>query len=114
MIKRSEQTKAAKALKKIETERLLAFYKEIWDERPHKSEVSGKWLGKEIKTYFFHHILPKSGCPQLKFSKKNIILLTWEEHSKVENDQNAFPEINKRRDELLISLLSAAEIIVKQ
>jgi len=117
MIKRGKPTPkqlAEKELKKIKQDKLLILYQEIWNEREHKSEVSGKYLGKEIKTYYFHHILPKNSCPQMMFSKKNIILLTFEEHQKVESDQNAYEEINKRRDELLLSLLSAAEIIVKQ
>ena len=32
------------------------FFKEIWKKRPHASEVSGRWLGKEPSSAFFHHI----------------------------------------------------------
>jgi hypothetical protein len=117
MIKRAKPTekqKAAKEAKKIIAGRLRALYQEIWKERPHNSEVDGQYLGNTIKTYFFHHILPKNSCPQMMYSKNNIILLTAEQHGKVENDENAFEEINRRRDELLRNLLHYAGIIVKQ
>lgn len=117
MIKRAKSSLKqlkAKEAKKAQTEKLLALYKDIWEERLHKSEVSGKFLGNEVKTIFFHHILPKNSCPQLMFNKDNIILLTFEEHQKVEQDENAFEEVNKRRDKLLLILLQADGIIIKQ
>lgn len=73
---------------------------DIWQERKHNSEISGKWLGKEALTVFFHHILPKSKYPEAMLDPDNIILLTFEEHGKVENDPTHFEEVNKRREKL--------------
>jgi len=46
---------------------------------------------------FFHHILPKSKWPQGIFDKENIILLTFDEHQKVEQDPSFYEEVNRRR-----------------
>lgn len=54
----------------------LKFYLEIWDERPHYCEITGKYLGEEPLTTFFHHILQKSKYPKLRYVKRNIILLS--------------------------------------
>jgi hypothetical protein len=77
------------------------FFKEIWKERKHYSEVSGDYLGSEALSTFFHHILPKSKYPELQYDKSNIILLTLPEHESVENDIYRFEEVNRRRIELL-------------
>ena len=76
------------------------LFQQIWNERGPYSEVSGKWLGKEPLTIFFHHILPKRNYEDLMLVKENIILLTFDEHQKVENDMYFYEEINKRRNEL--------------
>jgi len=81
---------------------MLALFLEIWNERPHKSEVSGKGLGKEPLTIFFHHIFPKKKYPERAFDKDNIILLTWEEHDNVEINMFRYEEINNRRNQLII------------
>ena len=73
---------------------------DIWMKRRHNSEISGRWLGKEPLTIFFHHILPKSKYKQAMFDEENIILMTWDEHTKVENDPTYFEEVNKRREQL--------------
>ncbi len=76
---------------------MLSVFMDIWLERPHKSEVSGRWLGQEAQSTFFHHILPKSKYPKTIFEKDNIILLTFDEHQKVEQDPTFFEEVNRRR-----------------
>lgn len=58
----------------------FCLYKEIWAERPHYSEVSGKYLGKEPMLWMFDHLLEKSKYPHLRLEKDNIILVTFEEH----------------------------------
>lgn len=78
------------------------FFLEIWNERPRVSELSKTYLGRNISTAFFHHILAKSKYPQAEFDKDNIILLTLYEHSNVENDMYKYSEINKRRNNLKI------------
>jgi hypothetical protein len=104
-IKRKPKTREQIQEQKDETEKMWTLFREIWNERPHKSEVSGEFLGYEPRTIYFHHILPKSKYPEYKYIKENVILLTWEEHSRVENDIYRYEEVNKRRENL-INLLS--------
>lgn len=73
------------------------FFLGIWRKRRHYSEVSGKFLGNEPLTVFFHHILPKEKFPQAQYDEDNIILLTFDEHTIVENDMYRFDEVNERR-----------------
>jgi hypothetical protein len=77
------------------------FFLQIWKKRPHKSEVSGEFLGNEPLTVFFHHILPKEKYPLGALDEENIILLTLQEHDQVEMDMYRYEEINTRRNNLL-------------
>ena len=77
------------------------FFLSIWKKRPHKSEVSGTYLGSEPMSTYFHHILPKEKYPEACLDEENIILLTLEEHSNVENDMYKYEEVNERRNHLL-------------
>ena len=77
------------------------MFLEIWKKRKHHSEVSGVYLGKEPMSTYFHHILPKEKYPDACLDEENIILLTLEEHSNVENDMYRYEEVNKRRNYLL-------------
>jgi hypothetical protein len=79
-------------------EEQVAFFLQIWNKRPHRSEINNEYLGKEPLTIFFHHILPKEKYPEACFDEENIILLTWEEHDNVERDIYKYPEINNRRE----------------
>jgi hypothetical protein len=79
---------------------MLSVFMDIWSKRKHYSEVTGRWLGNEALTVFFHHILPKSKFPEAAFDEDNIILLTFDEHNKVEGDPTCFEEVNKRREQL--------------
>lgn len=83
---------------------MFRLFQQIWNERGPYSEISKKWLGKEPLSIYFHHILPKSKYPELTLSKENIIILTSDEHQKVEQDMYFYEEINRRRDELQKSL----------
>lgn len=73
----------------------------IWKKKRHYSEVSNTYLGSEPMSTYFHHILPKEKYPEACFDEENIILLTLEEHSNVENDMYRYEEVNKRRNHLL-------------
>jgi len=73
------------------------FFLSIWKKRAHKSEVSGDYLGKEPMSTYFHHILAKEKYPEACLDEENIILLTLEEHSNVENNMYKYEEINNRR-----------------
>jgi hypothetical protein len=76
------------------------FFLSIWKKRLHRSEVSGVYLGKEAMSTYFHHILPKEKYPEACLDEENIILLTLEEHSNVENDMYKYEEVNNRRNQL--------------
>ena len=77
---------------------LQELFLQIWNKRMHYSQVSMDYLGKEPLTVFFHHILPKEKYPQAMLDEENIILLTLDEHTNVENDMYKYPEINRRRE----------------
>lgn len=85
----------------IKVNHMHLFFKQIWDERKHRSEVSNKVLGKEPSSAFFHHILPKEKYPEMAYMKSNIILLTLEEHANVEADMYKYEEVNNRRARLI-------------
>jgi hypothetical protein len=80
--------------------KMRQFFLEIWNKRPHKSEVSGAYLGSEPMNTYFHHILPKEKYPEACLDEENIVLLSLEEHSNVENDMYKYEEINERRNQL--------------
>lgn len=74
------------------------LFLKIWATRPHRSEISGSYLGSEALSTYFHHILPKSKYPEASLDEENIILLNWEEHDQVESDPTRYEEVNKRRE----------------
>ena len=90
--------------KKDIDDRMRKLFLEIWEERPHYSEISGKWLGNEPLTIFFDHLLEKEMYEWLKYEKKNIILCTGEEH-KLRTDGWPLPKhqkfIDKAKQEFL-------------
>ena len=55
-----------------------ALFEEIWDERPRVSFLSGKEL--DFSVSIFAHVLNKKDFPKYRLYKKNIILLTPDEH----------------------------------
>ena len=98
--KPSDKRLQAMEEKRKATKLMQSLFLDIWLERPHKSEVSGRWLGQEALSVFFHHILPKEKYPEAMMDGDNIILLTFDEHTKVEQDPTFYPEVNKRREKL--------------
>ena len=76
------------------------FFEKIWKKRPHRSEISGKYLGKTASSGYFHHILPKSKYPEIRMDEENIILLTLDEHANVESDMYKYEKINQIREKL--------------
>lgn len=85
------------------------FFLDIWKKRPHKSEISGAYLGSEPMSTYFHHILPKEKYPDAKYDEQNIILLTLDEHTNVESDMYKYEEVNNRRKQLNIKYERAKE-----
>jgi len=84
-----------------ELSKMREFFLKIWRKRRHYSEVSQEYLGKNPLTIFFHHILAKEKYPQAAFDEENIILLTFDEHTAVENDMYKYEKINEKRKQLL-------------
>jgi hypothetical protein len=79
---------------------------EIWNERDHVSEVSGEPLGSTIPhAYYFSHILSKGAHPALKFEKRNIMLMTFDEHYMWEFDiperGDIWDKVYERKQEML-------------
>lgn len=74
---------------KVSKDKQWEFFYEIWNERPHYSEVSGEYLGEEPYSYMFDHAMEKSKYPEHAFNKDNIILCTLLEHS---SKTNGFPK----------------------
>lgn len=87
---------------KEKTLEMQNFFLSIWNIKPHKSEISGQYLGKEPLSIYFHHILPKSKYPEACLDEENIILLSLSEHEQVEIDMYKYEEVNKRREQLKI------------
>lgn len=70
--------------------RQIDVFNEIWDERPHMSEVSGQSLlpkGHPQWHWQFMHLLPKGSYSRFKFDKRNIRLALPEEHRVFDNDR---------------------------
>lgn len=97
---KQNEKKEKKRKQKEDQEKMLKVFQEIWNERPHYSELSWESLGYELSSLYFHHILPKRNYEDAKFDKDNIILLTWDEHENVERNPVRYDEINKRREKL--------------
>ena len=81
---------------------MLDVFLSMWKKRPHYSEVSGVYLGSEAMSTYFHHILPKEKYPEACLDEENIIILSLDEHTSVENDMYKYEEVNERRKQLKI------------
>lgn len=86
--------------KDIARAEMKTMFLKLWETKPRKSEVSGTYLGGTFSSVFFHHILPKNKYPQAMNDVENIVILTLDEHSNVENDMYRYEEVNKRREYL--------------
>lgn len=67
------------------------FFHEIWNERSHFSEISGKPLGDKYNPVFFSHILTKGSYPKFRHNKDNILLMSFEEHNEWEFSSRSTP-----------------------
>lgn len=75
------------------------MFLDIWENRPHISEISGEPLLpiNHSKWYFqFMHILAKGHYPSYKLNPDNIMLGLPEEHE----NQEQYDVFNERQDEL--------------
>jgi len=102
-------SKRPKSIRKISAKRQeekeengteLDLFLEIWDDRVHFSELSGKPLlhkGHPQWHHQFLHILGKGTHPKLRLMPENILLALPEEHDR----QDTFKEFNRRKVDLL-------------
>jgi hypothetical protein len=81
--------------KLTQKDRLL--FAEIWNERPHIDFETGEPIYGEPLTLYFHHVLGKrkTAYPQFRYEKWNIILVSWETHTKAENKLDLVPKIKE-------------------
>ena len=59
------------------------LFEEIWNERPHVSEIDGTPLlpkGHKMWHWQFSHLLPKSIYGKARLDKENVVLKTWAQH----------------------------------
>jgi len=93
------------------TGELLSF-KKLWEERPHRSELSGKAIN-EFDIFCWHHILGKKAYPKFRLVKKNIILVTRQEHIDIHNGtlRKELNDVIKDKAEILKILYYSEEIL---
>lgn len=75
------------------------LFARVWENRPHRSELSGVPLlpkGHPQWHWQFLHVLPKGSYPKWKLEEKNIMLALPDEHLR----QERFEKFIERRDEL--------------
>ena len=79
--------------------KLMPLFEEIWSEREHVSELSGKPLlpkGNMRWHHQFLHVLPHGSYKAYKYRKENIMLALPEEHAV----QERYPKFMERHEEL--------------
>lgn len=101
-LKSKPMTQEAKEIAQMTRDADRRFCIELWNKRQPYSEISKEWLGIESNWACVHHIYAKSKYPVYRYDVENCILLTITEHAQVEQSQNYYPEINKRREQLKI------------
>lgn len=88
------------------TKKDRTFFQEIWEEREHIDFETDQPIFGEVASLYFHHVLPKrpkhlGGYPEFRYKKWNIVLVSWETHTKTENNIDLTPKIKAYRDYLL-------------
>lgn len=67
-------------------------FEQIWEEREHKSFLTGEPLDKYVQSNLwyslFAHVLAKGKYPKYRLLKKNVVLLTPEEHRLLDQGTN--------------------------
>ena len=74
----------------------LEMFKDIWMNRPHVSQLSGRPISF-FSVANFAHILSKKKYPYFRLNPDNIILLTMDEHSLFDNGTITRREEYKRK-----------------
>lgn len=83
--------KSEENIKEEKEQRLrdFEFYNSIWNIRNHNCEVCSKYLGEELLSIFFDHLLEKELYPQFRYNLDNILLVCGDCHT---NKTNGFPK----------------------
>ena len=93
-IRRTTPKSAKKKREKAKlTQEDFLFYQGIWEEREHIDFETGEFIPGEALNLYFHHVLPKSKYPEYRHEKWNIVLVTWDTHSKAETNLDFVPKI---------------------
>lgn len=82
-------------------QKMKDFFLQIWNTRPHISEISGEKIYGDFSSVYMHHILYKQKYPEAMYDSENIIILAASEHQTVHIIPDKYEEINKRRELLL-------------
>lgn len=98
--KPTEKQIAKKVIKTENTKKLHNWFQELWNNEPHYSEISDKWLGHENNSCFWHHLYPKSKYPEYAFDRDNIIRLTADEHAECEANPHKYEIVVKKLEYL--------------
>lgn len=98
-IKIKEKSNEQKIEKKENSDKMNMFWMYCWENLPQYSEIS-KWKFKDCNKMHYHHLLPKNTHPELKFSIGNILCVTQNEHTIIENDLDTFSVVKKRITEV--------------
>lgn len=108
---KSVQEKHKKGLRKISLKRAnklkgrseIDVFNEIWDERPHVSELSGKPLlpkGHILWFKQFLHVVNKGRFDSVRLDKRNILLGLPDEH----DHQDRYDVFEQRKTEIMREL----------
>lgn len=89
------------------------LFLEIWNERPHVSQISGEPLGDEAHTYMFMHILSKKNYSRLRLDKNNIWLGTFDEHYILDHGTMADIERHPAREGFMKLLAKREEMKIE-
>ena len=100
-IKRKPISPQKKQESKEDIEKMYLLFEKHWNSKVHKCENCGCNIYGENLSIYHHHILPKSKYEEFALNIKNLILLCLKCHTEVESSKYKFPEINKRREQLL-------------
>lgn len=100
---------------KSQIARDTAFYKEIWEERPHSCENCGINLGDTWKRYMFSHLITKGAHPELRYDKRNLSMSCLKCHQQYETgDRKSMRVYEKYKNVILQLLRESAEYYRKK
>jgi len=91
--------------KQLSYEKRWELFRKIWSKRPHKSQVSGKGLGIQLKSTFCDHLLERNKYPEVALEEWNILLVTPDEHTR---KGRGFPGVEQPMDKLYKELIQKA------